>query len=136
MEKYTDKEKLELCIKLHRERSTLYEKICQLVIVCIDKGIRMVIENPYSAQHYLKQYWCLKPKVIDTDRTIEGDYYKKPTQYWFINFEPKNNFLFDPIEYVETRRIEHEITKEQSRQVRRSMIHPQYADRFIRRFII
>lgn len=136
MKKYDDKKKLEVCIKLHRERSTLYEKICQLAIVCIEKGIRIVIENPYSAQHYLKQYWCIKPKVIDTDRTVEGDYYKKPTQYWFINFEPKNNFLFEPIEYVETRRINDETSKEHPRHVLRSMIHPQYADRFIRRFIL
>ena len=134
--KYTDKKTLETCIKLHKERDVLYEKICQLAIVCLDKGIRIVIENPFSPQHYLKQYWCLKPKVIDKDRTVEGDYYKKPTQYYFINFEPKDNFLFEPIDFVETRTIKFERKAEQSRQVRRSMIHPQYADRFIRRYIL
>lgn len=136
MKNYTDKKKIETCMKLHKERDILYEKICQLAIICLDKGIRIVIENPFSSQHYLKQYWCLKPKVIDKDRTVDGDYYKKPTQYYFINFEPKNNFLFEPIEFVETRTINFERTAEQSRQVRRSMIHPQYANRFIRKYIL
>lgn len=136
MKNYTDKKKIETCMKLHKERDILYEKICQLAIICLDKGIRIVIENPFSSQHYLKQYWCLKPKVIDKDRTVDGDYYKKPTQYYFINFEPKNNFLFEPIEFVEARTISFERTAEQSRQVRRSMIHPQYADRFIRKYIL
>ncbi len=134
--KYSDKKKLETCMKLHKERDMLYEKICQLAIVCLDKEISIVIENPFSPRHYLTQYWCLKPKVIDKDRTIEGDYYKKPTQYYFINCEPKDNFLFEPIEFVETRRIASVRTAEQSRQVLRSMIHPQYADRFIRRYIL
>ena len=27
---------------------------------------------------------------------VDGiDYFKKPTQYWFLNCEPKNNLIFD-----------------------------------------
>ena len=138
MKRYTDEQKLETCIKLHNERAMLYEKISQLVIVCLRKGLRCVIENPYSAQHYLKQYWCIKPKIIDADRRQNGDYYKKPTQYWFIGFEPKNNFIFEPLEYVESKTIQHVKNKKDgiSRQVQRSLIHPQYADRFIRERIL
>lgn len=137
MKRYTDEQKLETCIKLHNERAMLYEKISQLVIVCLRKGLRCVIENPYSAQHYLKQYWCIKPKIIDMDRRQNGDYYKKPTQYWFINFEPRNNFIFEPLEYVESKTIKHVKNKDGiSRQVQRSLIHPQYADRFIRERIL
>lgn len=137
MKNYTDEQKLETCIKLHDERAILYKKISQLAIICLRKGIRCVIENPYSAQHYLKQYWCLKPEVIDPDRRINGDYYKKPTQYWFINFKPRNNFIFEPLEYVKTKTINH-IKNENglSRQVQRSLIHPQYADRFVRERIL
>ena len=134
--KWSDQQKIEYSMKLHDELHYLYKKLCELVLICIEKELNIVIENPYTQPHYLSTYWCLKPKVIDKDRTVDGDFYKKPTQYWFINFEPKNNFLFEPIEYVETRTIELERTAEQSGQVRRSMIHPQYADRFIRRFIL
>lgn len=137
MKRYTDEQKLETCIRLHNERAMLYEKLSQLVIICLRNGLKCVIENPYSAQHYLKQYWCIKPKIIDVDRRQNGDYYKKPTQYWFINFEPKNNLIFEPLEYVEPKIIQHAKSKDGiSRQVRRSLIHPQYADRFIRERIL
>lgn len=78
----------------------------------------------------MNRYWCIEPKIIDNDRSLEGDFYKKPTQYWFINCEPKNNFIFEPIYKVERKRINDENT------VNRSMIHPQYANRFIRQYIL
>lgn len=97
----------------------------------------MVFENPYSEQHYLTRYWCLKPSVIDKDRTLNGDYYNKPTQYWFIGFEPKFNLVFEPIDYVEKRTINYVKTKDgKNKTVRRSEIHPQYANRFIRQYLI
>lgn len=121
-------------MKLHTELHELYIRISKLVIVCIRKGLKLIIENPYTQPHYLTAYWCIKPKVIDADRTLNGDYYKKPTQYFFINTEPKNNFLFEPIEFVECQKVMY--VKGPSRQTQRSLIHPQYADRFIRQYIL
>ena len=63
-----------------------------------------------------------------------GDYYKKPTQYWFIGFEPKYNYIFEPIEFVETKIINS--VKGKHRQRERSMIHLQYARRFIKQYLI
>ena len=82
---WTLEKKLENNLSLHSELSKNYELITKLVIVCLRKGLRLIIENPYSEQHYLSRYWCIKPKYIDYDRTKKGDYFKKPTQYWFIN---------------------------------------------------
>lgn len=108
-----------------------------MTIVCLRKGLHMIIENPYSAQHYLKQYWCIQPKLIDKDRTKNGDFMKKPTQFFFINCEPKNNFIFESLDYVETIRFKKLKGNENvSRKTVRSMIHPQYADRFIRQYIL
>jgi hypothetical protein len=82
-------------------------------------------------------YWCIKPDIIDHDRTENGDYYKKPTQYWFINIKPKNNFLFESIDYVETKIIgKLKVKNGKSVKTQRSEIHPQYANRFIRQYII
>ncbi len=36
------------------------KKISQLVIVCIRKNIKLIIENPYTQPHYLSTYWCFK----------------------------------------------------------------------------
>lgn len=124
------RKKLSYNLKLHDELNKNYQLITKLVIVCIDKKLPLIIENPYNEQHYLNKYWCIKPTIIDTNRRIEGDYYVKPTQYWFINCEPKNNILFEPLELVESKNVINQNT------VERSMIHPQYANRFIRTYII
>ena len=129
--------KLETSIVMQNELTELYILLCKLVIVCKKKNLQMVIENPYTQPHYLTMYWCLKPDLIDKDRTENGDYYKKPTQYWFINCEPKNNLVFEPIDYVE-RRVITRTKKQENTTVKteRSMIHPQYANRFIRQYLI
>lgn len=135
--KWSDEQKLLYSMQLHNELHELYEKISQLVIVCIRKNIKLIIENPYTQPHYLSTYWCLKPSLIDKDRTLNGDYYKKPTQYWFINFKPKQNILFEPLECVPIRKIGTvKGTENTSRKTERSLMHPQYADRFIRQYIL
>lgn len=134
---WSDEQKLEYSITLQNELTELYILLCKMVIVVLRKGLRMVIENPYQAPHYLTTYWCLRPTIIDKDRTQNGDYYKKPTQYWFINLKPKYNLVFEPLEYVEQRIIETaKCTDCTSRKTERSMIHPQYANRFIRQYLI
>lgn len=92
----TLKEKLEFDLILHKELNELYTIITKLVIVCLNKNLKLIIENPYSTQHYLTRYWCLKPRIIDYDRHKEGDYYEKPTQYYFVNCEPNFNIIPPP----------------------------------------
>lgn len=128
---YTLEQKLEFGLQHHKELSYFYELINKLVIVCIRKNIPLIIENPYSTQHYLTRYWHIQSKIIDKDRTRRDDYYKKPTQYWFINREPNNNFIFEAKTHTERK-----VIMETRNQTERSMISPEYANRFIREFII
>ena len=135
--KWNDVQKLKYSMTLHSELHELYTLISEMVIVVKERNLRMVIENPYTQPHYLTTYWCLKPTLIDKDRTRMGDYYKKPTQFWFINIEPKQNLVFEPLDYVETRVIGTVTgTENTSRKTERSMMHPQYANRFIRQYLI
>ena len=134
---WNDLKKLQYSMKLHGELHELYEKLCELTVVAERKGLRMVIENPVTQPHYLTTYWCIKPSVIDKDRTNDGDYYKKPTQYFFIGFEPSFNLVMEPLELVKARTIDNtKATETTSRQVERSMMHPQYARRFIKKYIL
>lgn len=130
IKKYSLEQKLEYGLKQHKELSYFYEKINKLVIICVRKNISLIIENPYSTQHYLYRYWHLRPKIIDKDRTMNGDNFKKPTQYWFINCEPKNNIIFEPLKLVERKIVN------KCNTIERSMINPQYANRFIRQYIL
>ena len=131
MKVWCQKKKLEYSMKLHTELDEYYQLISKLVILCIDRNLQLIIENPFSAQHYLRKYWCMQPDLIDKDRTKRGDWYKKPTQYFFVNRKPKNNLVMEVQDYVDRKRI-----KYVRNQTERSMIHPQYANRFIREFIL
>lgn len=130
-QKWNDRQKLEYNIKIHNELHNLYIRICKLAIICIDRKIPLIIENPYNEQHYLKRYWCIKPKIIDLDRTEWGDYFEKPTQYWFIGCEPKNNLVMRYEVKKPKRRIE-----QSKRGIERSLISSDYARRFIEEFIL
>lgn len=35
----------------------------------------------------------MKSDYVIMDRSKYGDYFKKPTQFWFINCEPRNNLV-------------------------------------------
>ena len=86
-----------------------------------------------------------EPSIIDLDRRERGDYFKKPTQYWFVNCEPSHNFIFEATNYNALdckdairmmNKDVYEKTGATSKKVARSMIHPDYANRFIREYIL
>ena len=131
MKNWTDEQKLTNDLILHNSLHDLYTKISQLAIICLRKQIPLIIENPYSTTHYLTKYWAIPAKVIDKDRTLRGDYFQKPTQYWFINCEPKYNMIFEAYTWNKKKDIGH--TKPGAE---RSLIAPEYANRFIREFIL
>lgn len=130
---WNNEKKLEYDLFIHKELSKNYETITKLAIVCIRRKIPLIIENPYSQQHYLTRYWSIKPVLIDKDRRLNGDYYNKPTQFWFINCEPKSNFVFEPLELIEKKIVK--FAKHSDKKSERSLIHKQYAERFIKQFI-
>ena len=133
MKNWSDIEKLEKDIELHKELSQLYELISKLAIICLKRGLKLIIENPYSEQHYLVKFWGIKSKVVDKDRTQRGDYFEKPTQYWFINCEPKQNMIFEA--YTWNADKKKSIVKTHNK-TERSLISSYYANRFIREFIL
>lgn len=139
------KKKMEYDMSLLGELKHNYDLVNKMFIICFDKNLRLVMENPYSEEHFLRRYWCYPPAIIDKDRRDNGDYYAKPTQYWFVGFEPKNNLLWEAIPYNSLevkdairlmKREDYEKTGAKNKKQVRSMIHPQYANRFIRQYLI
>lgn len=147
---FTLEQKMEYCMKLQNEVTEMYELINKLFIICLRRGLRLIVENPYSEEHYLRRYWCYQPSLIDKDRRDRGDYFAKPTQFWFVNCEPEMNPIFEMVNYNaievidrggkdawQNRRLEDlKVTGAKSVKTARSMIHPDYANRFIREFIL
>lgn len=149
MKTWSIEEKMEFDMKLQKELTEMYELVNKLFLICIHRGLKLIVENPYSEEHYLRRYWCLPATLIDKDRRLRGDYYRKPTQYWFINCEPQHNFIFeaqpnniiqhkgsDSVRWISAGVMERETGIKCSQKVARSMIHPDYANRFIREFIL
>lgn len=81
-------QKLTAIVQRANDRHYFYLLIIKLVGVCLRKGLRLVFENPYSATHYLHNNFFKAPTIIDKNRMKRGDYFVKPTGYWFFNCEP------------------------------------------------
>ena len=120
------------------DKRTLFHKLLyKLLWVAYGKNLRLIIENPATAPNYLITGQNFPtPTIVDKNRMMRGDVFKKPTAYWFINCEPT---------YGETLQFDKEqkiIDKCKSSpqaglcSEERSMIHPDYARNFICDFII
>lgn len=128
--------KIRAIIDRSEKRQDYYKKVLQLIAVCEERRLKLVIENPYNAHHYWRFNFPNYTKVIDMNRTLRGDYFKKPTQYLFVGFEPGNGQSLTKI-----RKMQY-IVKCPSSPVsgmcsaERSMISPEYAHNFICDFIL
>lgn len=132
MKNWSDERKLNYDLYLHSQLTRNYELVTKLALIALRKKVPLVIENPKGNSHYLTRYWAIKPKVIDMNRTEHGDYYKKPTQFWFINCEPKNNLIFKTYENHHRERIE-DVTRNRGKV--RSEIHSDYAEWFLTTYV-
>ena len=137
--KWPYKKRIDYMLEKNRRRTYMYDLMMKFSCVCLDRGIRMVMENPWSEQTYLKQNVILKPPtMVDTDRTRRGDYMKKPTAYWFWNCTPTVGYSYQQTPKDKQRR--HMDMKKAPVaglcSQERSMISPDYARNFICDFII
>ncbi len=92
MKGFSQNEKLERSIVDMRTRMVFYSRLCQLCIIANRKNFKLIIENPYGKVNFLKQFFPIKPGLIIKNRMLWGDFFKKPTQFFFINCTP-NFFL-------------------------------------------
>lgn len=128
---WSEKQKLEYSMKQMQERQGYYSNLCNLCLIAIKKGFKLIIENPYGKVNFLKQYFPIKPKVVIMNRQKMGDFYKKPTQFFFINCNPEFNLQN---EYSSENKMQKRI--EDNKGIERSVISPAFAKNFIKDFII
>ena len=119
------------------KRTKLHSLLYKFVSVCDKKGLRLIIENPATPPNYLiSGQNFLPPTLIDKNRQLRGDYFKKPTAYWFINCEPTYGES-----YQNDKRQKIVMKCERSKGDglcggERSLISPDYARNFICDFIL
>ena len=133
---YSLKKKTDAILERSVNRERFFKLAVKLYSVCLGRGIRMIMENPWSEQTFLKANFVQPPTFVDKDRTLRGDYFKKPTAYWCVNCEPTDGISMQKDK--EQRRLCWE-PKSKTAGVcsePRSMISPDYARNFICDFII
>ena len=113
----------------------LLYKLCCIVEV---RNLRLIIENPATTPQYLlfTQNFVKRPTFIDKDRMQRGDFFKKPTAYWFFNCKPTNG---SSIQNDKEQKIIGKCkggVKAGICSEERSMISPDYARNFICDFIL
>lgn len=71
-----------------QERFHFYDIALKMTAVVQIKGLRMIIENPWHPTNFTNHFFFLRTSLIDKDRTRRGDYFRKPTAYWYVNCQP------------------------------------------------
>lgn len=132
-----DEQKITEILKRNTLRNEFYERLIKFCFVCIHYKIRMIFENPWAEQTYLKANFIKTPDVVDMNRSERGDYMRKPTAFWFWNCEPTHGNTYQPYK-GELKKI---MTMKGSGQAglcseERSMISPDYARNWICDFVI
>lgn len=129
-------DKIDVILTRSENRLHYYKLLIKLFGVVLLKDLKMIVENPYSTQSYLYNNFLMPPSVIDHNRQLRGDYFKKPTQYWFIGLSPTFGRSYqEPKE----KRIIRKTKSANSPGIcseERSKISPDYARNFICDFIL
>lgn len=131
------KEKFDIILDRIEKREKLYKLLYKLIAIVEIRGLRLIVETPATQPHYLlfaQNFYC-KPTIIDKNRLLRGDYYRKQTAYWFFNIKPTYGESFKVTKAVKTiqnaARGNGGLCSEE-----RSMISQEYAKNFICDFIL
>lgn len=132
------REKTEKILERTKNREYFYTLLIKLFCIVQERNLRMIVENPYSGQHYLvlAQNFVMKPTMIDHNRQLRGDYFKKPTSYWFVNCEPTTGHSYTRPKETKTVFTAKGASHAGLCSEERSLISPDYARNFICDFIL
>lgn len=148
--------------RFSQERFSLYDLALKMFAVCQIRGLRLIMENPWHPTNFTNHFWFARVSIIDKNRTLRGDYFRKPTGYWFIGCTPTYGVTIQPTKKSDIlkitagsgaskakRKLKNKVGKEETDKIyldhksdsgicdeERSMISPDYARNFICDFIL
>lgn len=130
------REKTDAILQRSARREYFYTLLIKLVSIAMQRGLRLIIENPWALQHYLKNNFVLPPTMVDENRTRRGDFFVKPTAFWFVGCVPTYGLSEQKVKSHKNimqckKGAQAGICSEE-----RSMISPDYARNFICDFIL
>lgn len=130
------RQKTDAIIERSHNREIFFSLAVKMLAIAKERGLRLIMENPWSEQTYLKANFVMPPTLVDNNRMLRGDYFVKPTAYWFINCEPTNGMSLQNDKCKRTIINSRGSVKAGICSKERSMIAPDYARNFICDFIL
>ena len=128
-------EKADLILERNKARNKMYELAIKFFAICETRRLRLIVENPHSPFHYLTNNFPWKAAIVDKNRRRRGDYFRKPTQYFYVNCEPTVGYSYEaPTETKNVKKLTGH--KGSMCDEERSLIAPAYARNFICDFIL
>ena len=134
--KLSVREKAEQVLKRSGKREQYFRLAVIMIAVAMERGLRLIMENPWSEQTFLKANFVAAPTLIDSNRMLRGDYFMKPTAYWYINCTPTTGMTIQMDKKKKTIIGERGLKGGGICNADRSMISPDYARNFIHDFIL
>ena len=130
-------ERIELTLERLDKRTMFHALLYKLLWIAFRKRLRLIIENPATEPNYLMTGQNFpKPTMIDKNRMLRGDYFVKPTAYWFVNCEPTYGRSFQKDKVQKTIMKSKGSGQAGICSSERSMMSPDYARNFICDFIL
>lgn len=99
------KRKWQVLRNYSQERFYFYDLALKMTAVVQIRNFRLIIENPWHPTNFTNHFWFLRTSVIDKNRTLRGDYFRKPTAYWFVNCTPTHGESYQPTPLDKIKRI-------------------------------
>lgn len=133
MKNWSLDKKTQRTIDAELERHYFFMILIKMINVCAKKELRIIIENPWndSGMTYLQNNFP-DPTIIDKNRALRGDYFVKPTAYWYFGCEPTHGCTIQKNpnpKIVYKQHGKKQVTGQCDEQ--RSMISPDYARNLI-----
>lgn len=130
-------EQIKDAIERLEKRTLFHTLLYKLLFIAKHDDLKLVIENPATKPSYLIGMQNFpNPTFIDKNRMERGDWFVKPTAYWFVNFEPTHGFTRQNDKKQKIINKCKQGVKAGICSEERSRISPDYARNFICDFII
>lgn len=130
------KEATDKILQRSSDREYFFSLAVKMISLTKQRGIRLIMENPWSEQTFLKANFVMPPTIVDSNRMLRGDYFVKPTAYWFVNCEPTYGRSYQQDKEKKTILKTRMAPKAGLCSEERSMISSDYARNFICDFVI
>jgi len=119
-------------VEREQQRDYFYNILLKFIKVVKKRNIKTIIENPYNGNWLLNKQEIKKPTLVINDRSKFGDYYRKPTMFYFYNFEPSYFSKY----IIQNNNKKDKPVNHQPKGITRSLIHSDFALNFINQYIL